>query len=133
MRHVLLIEDNPSDVFLVREAIRRSPIPADVIVACDGAEALRFLESPDPPPDLVILDLNLPRRSGIEILQRHPPNGGPPIVVFTGSHNHDEREQALELGAKEHIVKPDRWDDYIATIHGVIERWSRNGYIARNE
>jgi DNA-binding response OmpR family regulator len=123
----LVVEDNPADVFLIREAIRTSTIPADVIVASDGAAGLRLLESPDSPPDLVILDMNLPRWTGMEILQRHPPNGGPPVVMFTGSSNPDERARALELGASDYVVKPHRWDEYVAAIHGVIERWMTDG------
>jgi DNA-binding response OmpR family regulator len=123
MRHVLLIEDNPSDVFLIREAIRQSSVPADVIVAYDGARGLQLLDEPHPLPDLVILDLNLPSRSGMDILQRHPPNPPPPVVVFTGSSNPDERDRALQLGASDYVVKPDGWDEYRAAIHGVLERW----------
>ena len=127
MHHVLVVEDNPSDVFLIREAMRTSPVPADVIVAYDGTHGLQLLESPEPPPDLVILDLNLPRRSGMDILQRHPPTPPPPVVVFTGSSNPDERARAMELGASDYVVKPSGWDEYIAAIHGVIERRLSNG------
>ena len=127
MHHVLVVEDNPADMLLIREAIRSSTVSADVIVAYDGAEALRLLEASATRPDLVILDLNVPRFGGLEVLQLRPRGGEPPVVVFTGSRNPDERRRALALGAKEHIVKPETWDEYIAAIHGVIERCVPDG------
>jgi|SRR5579864_9547972 CheY-like chemotaxis protein len=122
MLHVLLVEDNPSDVLLIREAIRTSSVPADVTIAYDGDTALRMLEDPTPAPDLIILDLNLPRVGGLEILQRHPPNGRPPpVVVFTSSR--EERARAMALGASDYIVKPITWDEYLDAIRGAVERW----------
>jgi CheY-like chemotaxis protein len=59
----------------------------------------------------------------MDILQRHPPNPPPPVVVFTGSSNPTERERAMALGASDYVVKPDGWDEYLAAIHGVLERW----------
>jgi DNA-binding response OmpR family regulator len=121
MFHVLLVEDNPSDVFLIREAIRTSSVPADVTIAYDGDTALRMLEDPAPAPDLIILDLNLPRVGGLELLRRHPPNGGPPVVIFTSSR--EERARAMALGASDYIVKPVTWDEYFDAIRSVVERW----------
>ena len=122
MLHVLLVEDNPSDVLLIREAIRTSSVQADVTIAYDGDTALRMLEDPTPAPDLIILDLNLPRVGGLEILQRHPPNGRPPpVVVFTSSR--EERARAMALGASDYIVKPMTWDEYLDAIRGAVERW----------
>ena len=124
MRHVLLIEDNPSDVLLIREALRHAPVPADVVVAYDGVQALQMLEAPaSEPPDLIILDLNLPRRSGMDILRVHPPTPPPPVVVFTGTREPGERAQAMRLGASDFVAKPDSWDEYVAVIRSAIERW----------
>jgi CheY-like chemotaxis protein len=124
MLHVLLVEDNPSDVLLIREAIRTSSVPADVTIAYDGDTALRMLDDPSPAPDLIILDLNLPRVGGLELLQRHPPNGEPPpVVVFTSSHGPEERARAMALGASDYIVKPVTWDGYLDAIRGAVERW----------
>ena len=124
MFHVLLVEDNPSDVLLIREAIRTSSVPADVTIAYDGQQALRILQDPAPAPDLIILDLNLPRVGGLEFLQRHPPNGeAPPVVVFTSSRGPEERAHAMALGASDYIVKPMTWDDYLDSIRSAVERW----------
>jgi CheY-like chemotaxis protein len=124
MCHVLLVEDNPSDVLLIREAIRTSNIPADVTIAYDGNTALRMLADPGPAPDLIILDLNLPRVGGLELLRRQSSNGHPsPVVVFTSSHGPEERARAMALGASDYIVKPVTWDDYLGAIQGAVERW----------
>jgi DNA-binding response OmpR family regulator len=76
-------------------------------------------------PDLIILDLNLPRIGGLELLERHPPSGGPPVVVFTSSNDPEDRARAMSLGASDYIVKPMSWDDYVAVIQGAVERWVR--------
>jgi len=124
MLHVMIVEDNPADVLLIREAIRTSSIAADVTIAYDGAQALRLLEDHAPAPDLIMLDLNLPSVGGLELLRRHPPNGQPPpVVVFTSSYEPKERERAIALGASDYIVKPMIWDHYMDAIRGAVERW----------
>ena len=124
MFQVLIVEDNPSDVLLIREAIRTSNIPVDVTIAYDGNTALRMLADAGPAPDLIILDLNLPRIGGLELLKRHPPNGEPaPVVVFTSSDGPEERARAMALGARDYIVKPVTWDEYLDAIRGAVERW----------
>lgn len=70
MLHVLLVEDNQGDVLLVREAIRSSSLDADVLVAYDGEQALRFLSQFNFKPDIVLLDLNMPKFSGLQILEK---------------------------------------------------------------
>ena len=129
MLHILLIEDSPSDVLLIREAIRTSPIPADVMIAYDGAQALRLLGEFQFKPDFILLDLSLPKVGGLEVLERYRPNaeGGPPVVVFTGSRNPDERARAMALGAREHIVKPTELVQFMGAVRGALERWAPEG------
>jgi CheY-like chemotaxis protein len=129
MLHVLLVEDNPADVFLIREAIRTSSVAADVTIACDGAQALKMLDDPDPTPDLVIMDLNLPKLGGLDVLERHPPAGHPPpVVIFTSSHGIEERRRAMALGASDYIEKPFTLDEYLDVIRGAIEKWMKRGF-----
>src|ERR1700680_2140087 len=106
MVHVLLIEDNPADVLMVREGMRTSAVKADVLIAYDGQQAMKFLTELNFKPDFIILDLNIPKFNGIQILERYRAKEGPPVVVFTSSINPTERKRAMELGAKEYIVKP---------------------------
>jgi DNA-binding response OmpR family regulator len=123
MLHLLLAEDNPGDVLLVREALRTSAVDADMVVAYDGEKALTFLASQR--FDLAILDLNLPRADGHTILQKYAMvDGSPPIVVFTSSSSPKDSDAALAAGAKEYLVKPTLLDDFIHSVHGILERWS---------
>ncbi len=90
---ILLIEDNPSDVFLVREALGQHGISFDLMVLDDCERALAYFDSADTdqslkPPDLAVVDLNLPRGNGADLLQRirnSPKYGNIPIIVLTGS------------------------------------------------
>jgi DNA-binding response OmpR family regulator len=121
MFKVLLVEDNPADVLLIRGAIRTSTIPADVTVASDGEQAIQLLDKFQ--PDLIILDLNVPKINGFGVLERHRLMGRAPVVVFTSSDRAAERANALALGAREYVVKPMTWREYFAAIRGVMERW----------
>jgi DNA-binding response OmpR family regulator len=113
---------------LVREALRTSSVSADLLVAYDGEEALKYLASRS--FQLVILDLNLPRANGHTILERRARlDGAPPIVVFSSSRGERDRQQALQLGAREYVVKPSHLDEFVQTIHGMLERWN-HGSIA---
>lgn len=124
MLHVLLIEDNPGDALLVQEAIRSSELNAVLLIAYDGEQALRLLSQPDSRPDVILLDLNIPKIAGIEILERQRASGGAPIIVLTSSANPAEKERAMNLGAKEYLQKPLELASYIETICGAIERWT---------
>jgi DNA-binding response OmpR family regulator len=123
MLHILLVEDNGGDVLLIREAIRNSPVKADVMIAYDGEQALRLLKEFRFRPDFVILDLNIPKFNGLQILESYRKSEGPPLVVFTSSINPNERRKALELGAREYLTKPSNINEYMKTIQGALERW----------
>jgi CheY-like chemotaxis protein len=123
MLHVLLVEGNGADVLLVREAIRNSQVMADVMIAYDGEQALRLLNEFNFKPDFIILDLNVPKFNGLQILESYRTNEGAPVVVFTSSINPQERKRALELGAREYLTKPSDLDEYMQTVQSALERW----------
>lgn len=123
MLHVLLVEDNPADVLMVREAIRTSTVEADVLIAYDGEQALRLLTELEFRPDFIILDLNVPKFSGLQILERYRAKEGPPVLVLTSSVNPQDEKRAFELGAKEYLVKPTDLDTYLSTVRQAVERW----------
>lgn len=125
MLHLLLVEDNSADVLLIREALRSSPIAADVTIAYDGEEAARLLTEEKFQPDFVILDLNIPRFDGFTILERHLSAGWPPVVVFTGSENPHDRKRASDLGAQDYVVKPMGKEPFIRAVHEILERWGK--------
>ena len=123
MVHILLIEDNPADVLLVREALRSYSTPADSVSAYDGEQGLQLLTDRTFKPDLILLDVNLPKFSGLELLERYDTREGAPVIVLTSSDDADDRERALELGAREYIQKPVGFREFIDVIHDIVDRW----------
>lgn len=121
---VLLVEDNEGDVSLVRQSLIECDRPVALTVARDGEEALRLLRVTHFSPDLVILDLNIPRLSGLAVLERLNLKDTP-VVVFSSSCNTAELQHALSLGVRECIVKPMDVGDFINAVCGMIKTWAR--------
>ena len=114
MLDILLAEDNPADVYLIREALREHQIECSLQVASDGKDVLRIISAESKPAGarqfgLIILDINLPRHDGIEILQRlreSPDFAHIPVVVLTSSDSPRDRALANQLGAACYLRKP---------------------------
>lgn len=118
MPEVLLAEDNPADVYLVREAFRENCVECNLHVAADGKEVLQFLAGTlagTEPLGLIILDLNLPRHDGIEILERLRDMGLShiPVVVLTSSDSPRDRQTAIQLGAARYLRKPSGLEQFL--------------------
>ena len=124
---VLLVEDDPGDVLLTREAFEDHHLGLQLHVVGDGEEAMRFLRRTDdfagvPRPALVVLDLNLPRRSGLEVLSElkaDPDLHTIPVVVLTTSQAEADIARSYELHANAYVIKPfdaDRFADAIRHI-----------------
>lgn len=124
MLHVLLVEDNPADVLMIREAIRTSAVMSDVLIAYDGKQARRFLNDFRFQPDLVFLDLKVPLFNSFEFLKQLSANQGPPVIVLTASLNPEDTQQAIKAGAKEYIVKPSDMDEFLNVVRNALARWS---------
>jgi CheY-like chemotaxis protein len=124
MLHVGLIEDNAADVLLVREALRVCAIPADVTIAYDGEDGLRMLTQEGRRFDFVILDLQLPKVTGLKILEHYNREQGPPVVVFTGSDDKTIHQRAIELGARECVTKPLGFNAFVKAVQNIVERFS---------
>jgi len=112
---ILLAEDNPGDVFLVRRALEKHDLKVKLVVVEDGQAALQFLDKVDSAeggdicPDLVLLDLNLPRATGSRVLMRirqSPKCAATPIIIVTSSDSPLDREVAAQLGATGYFQKP---------------------------
>ena len=116
---VLLIEDNPGDVVLIRYILSAALPSADIHVAVDGEQGLRVLADREFVPDLIILDLNIPRIPGVTLLEQCKPPA--PVVVFTSSSNPAEIRQAKELGVREFVQKPIDFEDFERVIQRMIE------------
>jgi CheY-like chemotaxis protein len=117
---ILLIEDNPADALLVEEALQEFHVTAEFVVLDDGEKAIRFIEEFDATtascPRLVILDLNLPKRNGKDVLRhiRHRAQWNHvPVVILTSSNTPTDREEAIRLGANQYIRKPPQLEDFL--------------------
>ncbi|SDQ29072.1 response regulator [Natronobacterium texcoconense] len=128
---ILLVEDNPGDVRLTKEAFEQGRIENDLHVVSDGAEALDFLtqrgEYEDAPrPDLVLLDLNLPRTNGEEVLRElkdDPELRSIPVIVLTSSQTEEDIARSYELHANAYLTKPVDPDEFIETIRAFETFW----------
>src|SRR4029077_14011688 len=124
MLQILLVEDNPADVLMVREALRSSRIAAYLMIASDGEQALKLLNEGQFKLDFIILDLAMPKFDGFTVLQNYHTRNGPPVVVFTNSSSEQEKKLALALGAADFVRKPMGFRSYINAVRGIVERWS---------
>lgn len=116
---ILLAEDNPADVYLIEEALREHEVDFKLDVAQDGEQALAAIADGIANFDVVLLDLNMPKRGGSEVLKKLRGNSTP-VVILTSSDSPADRTQALELGATHYIRKPTGLDDFLA-IGAVIK------------
>ena len=113
---ILLAEDNPADVYLIEEALREHQVPFEITVAEDGEAAIAMIAAGKVKPDLIMLDLNMPKRSGGEVLtslRAQPHCRTLPVVVLTSSDSPLDREEALRLGATSYIRKPTGLDEFL--------------------
>jgi len=129
MRHLLVVEDDPGDVLLTREALADASGPLSVHVVADGEQAVDFLRGQGghrgaPRPDLVLLDLNLPRLDGREVLARIKTDPGLrtiPVVVLTTSKAAEDVTRSYELHANAFVTKPAELDRFLAVVRHIGE------------
>ena len=106
---ILLVEDNRDDEALTLRALKRHHAKKDVVVARDGAEGLEYLFGADPKPQLILLDLKLPKVDGLEVLRRvraDPRTRLIPIVILSASEEEQDILQGYDLGANSYVRKP---------------------------
>ena len=128
---ILLVEDNPGDVELTREALHDSKVHMNLSVVNDGVEALAFLRREEqyagaPRPDLILLDLNLPKKDGRAVLAeikqdrtlRHIP-----VVILTSSQAEQDILRAYDLHANCYVTKPVDFDQFITIVRSIEQFW----------
>ncbi|CAN5860445.1 response regulator [soil metagenome] len=128
---ILLVEDNPGDVVLTQEALREGKIRNRLSVAKDGVEAMAFLrkegEFADAPrPDLILLDLNMPRKNGSEVLKEvkaDPDLKTIPVVILTTSDAEQDVLKAYQFNANCYITKPVEFDRFVKVVQTIDEFW----------
>lgn len=135
---LLLVEDDPSDARLIQRALLKVQIGARVVHVADGDEAVSYLAGEDgftdrevfPHPFLVLLDVKLPRRSGLEVLrwirQQESTVAATPVVMFSSSSQTSDINTAYMLGANSYLVKPDSTDQLVSMMHVVKAYWFRH-------
>ena len=129
--NVLLVEDNSADVDLTLVAFRDAIVHSHISVVTDGEEAIAFLKQTGnykqaPSPDLVLLDLNLPKINGFEVLEEmkaDPQLKSVPVIVMSGSERPEDQTRAYRLQVAAYVVKPPDKDKYFAAIRSVKELW----------
>lgn len=128
---ILLVEDNPGDVRLTVEALRGAKVANELHVVNDGEDAIRFLRQQGcyghaPRPDIVLLDLNLPRMDGRDVLaniKSDPELARIPIIVLTSSYAEEDILQSYELHANCFISKPVDFTEFISAVRSLEGFW----------
>lgn len=127
---ILLVEDSPSDVRLIQEALKETPASLRITLAGDGIEAMDYLQKSVsgavPRPDLVLLDLNLPRKNGREVLaelKASPELRQIPVLVMTSSRADEDISDAYSLNANCYITKPSDLNDYVSVVRAIEGFW----------
>ena len=128
---ILLVEDNPGDVRLTLEAFQEAKVCNKVHTVCDGVEAMAFLRQEGkyaqfPCPDIILLDLNLPKKDGREVLAEIKCDENMkriPVVVLTTSKSEEDIIKSYELQASCYITKPVDLDNFLGTVKSIGDFW----------
>jgi two-component system, chemotaxis family, response regulator Rcp1 len=128
---ILLVEDNRADIRLIQEVLKESAIPCEVMIVRDGMEAMAYLRQTDPyqgsiRPDLILLDLNLPRKDGREVLaelKSDPILSYIPVVVLTTSRNEEDILKSYELHVNCYISKSRNLSQLFAIVRSIEDFW----------
>jgi len=135
---LLIAEDDDNDFLLFSRALEKDQFEADIQRACDGVEVIEYLSGENhysdrrahPLPELLLLDLKMPRKGGFDVLtwlREHPELRSLPAVVFSSSEEPADIERAYALGAKFYLTKPTSFSSYPDVVRTLKELWS-NGF-----
>jgi CheY-like chemotaxis protein len=128
---ILLIEDNPGDVELIREALQSGKLLNHISVSVDGEQAMEFLNRQNgyaaaPRPDLIMLDLNLPKKNGFEVLEEiraQPRLSRIPVIILTSSQADRDILKGYDLHANCFISKPVEVEEFLTVVRSTGEFW----------
>jgi len=130
-QNILLVEDNPADILLTREAFKEGAIPHEMHAVNDGVEAVSYLKKAGKyadavRPDVILLDINLPKKNGFEVLAEIKQDPDlkhiPAIVLSTSGSKHDIRK-AYELHANCYLIKPVELEEFLRVIRSLEDFW----------
>lgn len=124
---ILLVEDNPGDIRLIKEVLKEGKVLNNLILAKDGVEAMEILENRDiPKPALILLDLNLPRKNGLEVLaevKNNPELRTIPVIVLTTSSAEEDIVRSYDLFANAYLTKPVELEEFIRLVRTIEGFW----------
>lgn len=128
---ILLAEDNPGDVTLTRKGLEEGKIVNNLHVVTDGIEAMKFLKQEDeyadePRPDLLLLDLDMPRKDGMEVLEdvkSDPDLRRIPVVIMTSSEAEEDVVRSYDLHANAYVTKPVDFDGFLGVVERIENFW----------
>jgi chemotaxis family two-component system response regulator Rcp1 len=124
---ILLVEDNPGDSWLIKEVFKDGKVANTLIIAKDGVEALHMLRDPaTEAPDLILLDLNLPRKKGLDVLEEvksDPALKRIPVIVLTTSNDERDILKSYDLNASAYLTKPVDLNEFITVIRNLENFW----------
>ena len=134
-RLILLVEDNEDDEIMTVDALRSATAPVEIAVVRDGAEALDWLFARGPysarsasvAPDVVLLDIRLPKLSGLDVLaaiRASPATATLPVVMLTSSSEDIDLERAYRLGANSYVRKPVSYEDFMRVVSHLGQYWT---------
>jgi two-component system, chemotaxis family, response regulator Rcp1 len=134
-RAVLLVEDNPADIYLIRQALAACAPHIHLSVIPNGRDALAFLRKEgayalEPSPALILLDLNLPHLEGHQVLtglRQLPAYQATPVVIFSAARKEQEEPSCLQLGATAYVQKPEVLEKFFAAIEAIVGEWLPEG------
>lgn len=135
---ILLVEDEPNDAFFIRWGFEKSGCTHKISHVHDGQEALDYLKGQEPfgnrskfpKPDLLLLDLKMPRLTGFEVLEwlnDHPEFESLPVVVFSSSDHQKDVDRALDLGARAYRTKPNEIEKFVELARELCRQWLHDG------
>ena len=132
---ILVVEDNPADIYLIKQAVAECSPHIHLSVIPNGRDALAFLRQEgafrlEPAPALILLDLNLPKLDGHDVLTglRHlPAYQATPVVIFSAARKEQEEQPCLQLGANAYVQKPAEIEKFFAAIAEIVGEWLSEG------
>lgn len=127
--NILFVEDDSIEVMMFNRVIKKIGVNHKLIEANNGENALEILFAKEIIPDIILLDLNMPKLNGIEflkILKNNADLNHIPTIIFTTSNNHRDISECYKIGISGYIIKPLKYDDYLILVQKTLEYWSSN-------
>ena len=123
---ILIIDDNPIDALLMKEAFALSGINGEIHIVDDSCLALRFIKEQTSLPNIILLDLNMPKKNGLEVLaelRSDPKLSFIPVIIFTSSDAPEDVKAAYEHGTNAYVKKPGDFESYIRIAKSIRDFW----------